>query len=294
MRRAAAALLCALCLYALAVPTLAQRSRRGPSEAQRLYLEGKQAADARDYPRAEEMFGKALQRVTHLATRANVLNDLGETLYELERFDEARDAFVEALSIRPNFTRAQANLAIVGWALPPVEEEPRERLSNRATFVGQVVGSYLTGAVVGGWFIFFGRVMGYQERDGQLALMGAGLVFGSTLRVAQFAEDWNYGHGAQRNAVAGAFVGPLAGAFAVMVADGDAGRASQVRGARIGAYFSPVLATAGYAISTSRMFGGKGSAGATNALGTGLGGGRHGPSAPAAAVLTVPIAEFSF
>jgi hypothetical protein len=294
LRWVAGVALCGLWMSAAPPRAQAQRATRAPSEAQRLYLEGKEAATAREYARAEELFGQALSRVTHLATRANILNDLGEALYELERFEDARDAFAGALEIRPNFTRAQANLEIVRWALPPVEVEPHERLSGGATFAGQVVGSYMTGAVIGGWFIFFGRIMGYKEADGQLALLSAGLVFGSTLRVAEVAEEWNYGHGARRNAVAGAFIGPLAGALAVMISDGDAGRASQVRGARIGAYFSPILATTGYAISTSRIFGGGNPARPRRDDGRAEAVGIPRPGEQTEALVSVPLASFTF
>ncbi|MBT7097806.1 tetratricopeptide repeat protein, partial [Candidatus Poribacteria bacterium] len=249
MTRWMACVACALCL-AVAGPARAQRSLRGgqPSPAQRLYLEGKQAAAAREYSSAVTLFQKALDRATHTATRANILNDLGEAYYELEQFEEARDAFEAALNIRPNFTRARANLDIVHWALPDGDDAPRERLSPKATFAGQVVGSYMTGAVIGGWFVFFGRLMGYKDTDGQLALLSAGMVFGSTLRVSEVAKEWSYGHGAQRNAVAGAFVAPLAGVFAAMLAGGADDGGSRVRGARIGAYFSPLLASAGYTL----------------------------------------------
>ncbi len=258
MIRRMACVVCAFCLAAgVAAPARAQRSLRGgqPSPAQRLYREGKEAVTAREYGQAVKLFQQALDRATHTATRANILNDLGEAYYELEQFEDARDAFEAALNIRPNFTRARANLDIVHWALPENEEAPRERLSPGATFAGQVVGSYMTGAVIGGWFIFFGRLMGYKETDGQLALLGAGLVFGSTLRVSEVAREWSYGHGAQRNAVAGALVAPLTGVLATMLADGGADGGDRVRGARIGAYFSPLLATAGYTLSTSRLFG---------------------------------------
>jgi len=287
--RALVVLVCALWLT-----TLPAQAQRATSEAQRLYLEGKQAAASREFGRAEDLFQRALRQATHRATRANILNDLGKALYELERFEEARDAFVGALEIRPNFTRAQANLEIVRWALPPVEREPHERLSGGATFAGQVAGSYMTGAVVGGWFIFFGRIMGYKEADGQLALLSAGLVFASTFRVSQFAEEWNYGHGAQRNAVAGAFIGPLAGALAVMVADGDASRASQVKGARIGAYASPVLATAGYALSTSRVFGGRRPPRRPRALDADRELGASGPVLRNELAVAVPFARLTF
>jgi hypothetical protein len=292
--RAALAVLCALWLGTPTGAALAQRTAATATETRLLYTEGKKAAEAREYDRAEELFRQALERITHSATRANILNDLGETLYELERFEEARDAFVEALDIRPDFVRARANLDIVGWALPPVEPEPRERLSNVATFAGQVVGSYMTGAVMYGWSIFFGRIMGYKDTEGQLNLLGAALVFGSTLRVSQVSEEWNYGHGAQRNAVAGAFIAPLAGALVVMIANGDANRASQVKGARIGAYFSPILAATGYAISTSRMFGGRNAA--PPGRGADVGGAPDipRPGDRPEVVVSVPLAHFAF
>lgn len=295
--RPAGAVVCAMCLaFALVSPAHGQRRRgNAPSEAQSLYLDGKQAAAAREYDRAAELFEQARDRATHLATRANILNDLGEAYYELERFEEARDAFAAALNIRPNFTRAQANLEIVRWALPEEPAAPRERLSSTATFAGQVAGSYLTGAVVGGWFIFFGRLMGYSDFDGQLALLGAGLVFGSTLRVSDFANEWSYGHGAQRNAVAGAFVAPLTGVLVSMLAEPDADTAARVRGARIGAYFSPLAASVGYALSTSRLFGGRAEMG-RGRTGPRLegDGGVTGPRRRAELVLSAPIVRLAF
>lgn len=288
---------CAVCLcLGIATHAQAQRRRRNaPSEAQRLYLDGKEAASAREYERAVELFQQAKASATHMSTKANILNDLGEAYYELERFEEARDAFVDAAAIRPNFTRAKANLDVVRWALPEEPTGPRERLSPAATFAGQVVGSYMTGAVIGGWFIFFGRLMGYSDFDGQLALLGAGFAFGSTLRVSDFANEWSYGHGAQRNAVAGAVLAPLAGVLVSMVADADGDTAARIRGARIGAYFSPILATTGYAISTSRLFGGRPRRVSRGVAPPSEGRNRpHGPSRSAYVLVSAPLLRVAF
>ena len=212
--------------------------------------EASQAAKAGDHAAAAAILEQELQ----VNENAELWNALGEAYYELERFEDAANAYTAALRWKPNFPRAKANLAMVEWALPQetYEDLMQKRFSFERTFAAQVLGSYFTGTAVGGFLLIGARLTGYTELDGQITIMAAGLVFSSMLRVPQVGRVVSFGHGASRSSAAGAILPPIIGALVVKLRDNNATRLELVHGARIGAAFSPLLATAGYHISTSK------------------------------------------
>jgi hypothetical protein len=230
----------------------AQGNKQAPSDV--LYKDAQAALRAREFERAAGLLEQALKANPSPTSRAYILNDLGEAYYELERFEEARTAFEQALSIQPNFVRAQANLEVVKWSIA-LETRPTERLSSRETIEVQIAGGYVTGLGVGLLLNISAGILGYRGAEGVLPLMGAGFVIGSTLRVPELAKEWSYGHGAARNALAGALLPPATGVLVVLLRDESPSTLRTLRGAAIGAALSPLGATLGYALSTGGVWG---------------------------------------
>ena len=66
-----------------------------------------------EYGQAEAMYVKVLSLNAEPVVRGRAWNDLGIVRTELGRYDEAVEAFENALKIDPNFAEAQSNLSQV-------------------------------------------------------------------------------------------------------------------------------------------------------------------------------------
>lgn len=231
----------------------ARANKESPADG--VYRQAQGVLRARDFQQAVTLLEQALQLNPPPSTRAYILNDLGESYYELKRYEDAQRVLEDALAILPSFPRAKANLEVVKWSLVPLSPEQKAamRLPMREAVGVQILGGYVTGLAVGVLFNIGASISGYHESEGRLLLMGAGFVVGSMLRVPQLGRDWSTGDGATPNTFAGALLPPVLGMFAATLKS-DSTIHDVVRGATVGSALAPISATLGYRLSAQGYF----------------------------------------
>ncbi len=84
---------------------------RGTAQFEALFSQGSERLAAGDYTQAVERFRSAIAAMPGKDRTANAWNDLGWALYQLGRYEEAVEAYRQALLLRPAFLLARNNLA---------------------------------------------------------------------------------------------------------------------------------------------------------------------------------------
>jgi tetratricopeptide (TPR) repeat protein len=163
----------------------------GPANARRLLAQGTASFARAEYQQALELYA----RVVELKPRdADARNNLGATLYKLERFGEADDQFRKAVALKPNFPEALCNLgAVLQWEgyFAESEESLRKALKLRPNYLDarSLLGSTL---VLQGRpreaKDHFERTLGTSPKDAE-ALLGMGQVASMEGRFEE-AENW--------------------------------------------------------------------------------------------------------
>lgn len=95
--------------------TLRQQALDGVYES--LFAEGTQKEQAGDHQGAVDCFRAALAAVPEKPKSATAWNDLGWSLFQLGRHQDAAAAFTRAVQLRPDFQMARNNLAMAENAL---------------------------------------------------------------------------------------------------------------------------------------------------------------------------------
>ena len=214
------------------------------------FQNGMRAFKARNFDQAIASFQSAIT-LNPLHTEA--YNYLGEALYEQGVYFEAAEAFRQALKLKPDYGRAQVNLEVVRWKLPPeilpppIEGWPEVRL--------QLFGSYLMAFGAAMMTYLGGNLISAKTEEGIVPYeIGAiGFAIGGIEQVYLVGEEFGYGGGRRINVIAGALLCPLIGGI---IADQrpNADQADQFRGAAYGALLSPIGAIIGYHLSKKSVF----------------------------------------
>ena len=89
--------------YGDAIKVFDKLLAQDPSDAEALYFKAQALSNLEDFPGAINLFQKALQFVRHEPKfAADILIDMGSTLLEINRFDDAEKCFNYALRVKPN------------------------------------------------------------------------------------------------------------------------------------------------------------------------------------------------
>ena len=184
---------------------------------------------------------------------AEAYNYLGEPLYEMGSYIQAIKSFKKALQIKPSYGRAEVNLLVTRWKLPPsvkpppLEHWPEVRLqliSGYTIAIGAAVLSYLGGNLIGA-----------KNQEGIVPYeVGAiGLTVGSIEQIYLLGEELGYGGGQRINVIAGAVFCPLIGSI-IYSKILQVGQTGYLRGAAYGSLIAPIGAIVGYHLSKNSLF----------------------------------------
>ena len=184
---------------------------------------------------------------------AEAYNYLGESLYEMGSYIQAIKSFKKALQIKPSYGRAEVNLLVTRWKLPPsvkpppLEGWPEVRLqliSGYTIAIGAAVLSYLGGNLIGA-----------KNQEGIVPYeVGAiGLTVGSIEQIYLLGEELGYGGGQRINVIAGAVFCPLIGSI-IYSKILQVGQTGYLRGAAYGSLLAPIGAIVGYHLSKNSLF----------------------------------------